>query len=121
VQQGKRLCTSAQWLRTCMGDEERRYPYGKAYGRNCATGMDADAQKRPVMSGQYTQCRTPDGIYDMSGNVAEWTESDQQEIVFGGDWTSPVRYADLTVSCRARSLPEEVAKERLGFRCCKNK
>ena len=119
--QGKKLCTSAQWLRACMGDDERRFPYGKAYGRNCATGMDADAQKRPVLSGQYPQCRTPEGIYDMSGNVAEWTESDQQEVVFGGDWTSPVRYADLTVSCRARSLPEEVAKEHLGFRCCKNK
>lgn len=121
AQQGKKLCTSAQWLRACMGDEERRFPYGKVYGRNCATGMDADAQKRPVLSGQYPLCRTPEGIYDMSGNVAEWTESDQQEIVFGGDWTSPARYADLTVSCRARSLPEEVAKEHLGFRCCKGK
>ncbi|HYG73445.1 MAG TPA: bifunctional serine/threonine-protein kinase/formylglycine-generating enzyme family protein [Planctomycetota bacterium] len=123
AQQGKRVCTSAQWLRACMGDDERRYPYGKVYSRTCATGMDADVQKRAAMSGQFSKCRTPEGIYDMSGNVAEWTDGSgtQEEIVFGGDWTSPARYADLTVSCRARSLPEEVAKDHLGFRCCKNR
>ena len=123
AQQGKRVCTSAQWLRACMGDDERRYPYGKTYSRTCATGLDAEAQKRAPLSGQYSKCRTPEGIYDMSGNVAEWTEGTgtQDEIVFGGDWTSPARYADLTVSCRARSLPEEVSKEHVGFRCCRNK
>ncbi|HEY3323596.1 MAG TPA: protein kinase [Planctomycetota bacterium] len=118
--QGKELCTAAQWLRACMGDSERRYPYGETYvSRVCAVGLDADAQKIPVLSGQYSRCRTAEGIYDMSGNVAEWTETDQDEKVFGGDWTSSTRYPELTVSCRARSLPEEVVKERRGFRCCK--
>ena len=121
-QQGKTLCTSAQWLRACMGDEEWRYPYGKAYQSNmCATGFDGEAQKRPLPSGLFARCRTPDGVYDMSGNVAEWTDSDQQETVFGGDWTSTAKFADLTVSCRARAMPEEVNKDRLGFRCCKAK
>jgi hypothetical protein len=121
-QQGKQLCTSAQWLRACMGDGEWRYPYGKSYiSQACATGFDAEAQKTPLPSGFFARCQTPAGVYDMSGNVAEWTDSDQQEQVFGGDWTSPTRYSDLTISCRARSLPEEVNKDRLGFRCCRGK
>jgi len=121
-QQGKTLCTSAQWLRACMGDQERRYPYGKAYlSQTCATGFDFEAQKKPLPSGLFARCRTPEGVYDMSGNVAEWTESSQDEKIFGGDWTSPTRFADLTVSCRARSLPEEVNTDRLGFRCCKSR
>ncbi len=120
--QGKTLCTAAQWLRACMGDTERRYPYGDVYvSRRCAAAMDADAQKTPMLSGQFALCRTPEGIFDMSGNVAEWTDTEQQESVFGGDYTSTTRYPELTLSCRARSLPEEVAKERRGFRCCKNK
>ncbi|MCY3021319.1 MAG: SUMF1/EgtB/PvdO family nonheme iron enzyme, partial [Planctomycetota bacterium] len=124
-ERGKQLCNSAQWLRACMGDEEWRYPYGKTYvSRACATGFDGTVQKTPLVSGLFARCRTPEGVYDMSGNVAEWTEperGEQQETVFGGDWTSPTRFADLTVSCIARSLPEEVNKERLGFRCCKSR
>jgi len=57
----------------------------------------------------------------MSGNVAEWTDTDQEESVFGGDWTSSTKFAELTVSCWARTLPEQVNKSRLGFRCCKQK
>jgi len=119
---GKSLCTTEQWLRACMGDDERRYPYAKAYAsKMCATGFDADGQKRPFISGAFPRCRTPEGVYDMSGNVAEWTETEQEESVFGGDWTSSTKFAELTVSCWARTLPEQVNKSRLGFRCCKQK
>ena len=121
-EQGKSLCSSAQWLRACMGDDERRYPYGKAYiSRSCAAGLDGDLQTRPLMSGQFTRCRTAEGVYDMSGNVGEWTDSDQEDSIFGGDWTSSARFADLTVSCISRSLPEQTTRERVGFRCCKSK
>jgi len=74
----------------------------------------------PVLSGQYPQCRTP----KVSTTCRQRCRMDRKRSAgsrLRRDWTSPVRYADLTVSCRARSLPEEVAKEHLGFRCCKNK
>ncbi|MGD0093332.1 MAG: SUMF1/EgtB/PvdO family nonheme iron enzyme [Planctomycetota bacterium] len=120
--QGKALCNPGQWLRACMGDGERRYPYGAAYlSRACATGFDFEAQKQPLPSGLFARCRTPEGVYDMSGNVAEWTDTTEQENTFGGDWTSSTRVADLTVSCWARSPHDEVGPDRLGFRCCKGK
>ena len=125
-QQNKRLCTSAQWLRACMGNDERRYPYGKQYiSQSCAAGFDGNIQTRPLVSGQFSRCRTAEGIYDMSGNAAEWTDSERQdsdqESVFGGDWTSSFSVPDLTISCRGRRLPAEVNKQQLGFRCCKAK
>jgi serine/threonine protein kinase len=124
---GKKVLTSAQWVRACSGDSERPYPYGKVYASGvCATGYDIDAQERPFVSGFFSRCRTPEGIYDMSGNVAEWTEGDQQDTDFGGDWTSEAKYALSTVSCRASSSSqaqtEDGRKEyrrRLGFRCGK--
>jgi hypothetical protein len=120
ARQGKQICSSAQWLRACMSDSDWKFPYGRSYvSGTCATGFDSDAQKHPLPSGYFVHCRTADGVYDMSGNVAEWTETDQDENVFGGDWLSVTSMPDLSVSCRARTLPQEVNPDRMGFRCCK--
>jgi sulfatase modifying factor 1 len=120
---GKELCTSAQWVRACAGDAKRSFPYGEGYiSQACAAGMDREAQHSPLVSGLYSRCRTPEGVYDMSGNDSEWTEGpSDKEIIFGGDWTSPTQYAKDFLSCRARSLPPPPNgdKERLGVRCCK--
>ena len=120
---GKDLCTAAQWVRACSGDAKRSFPYGDSYSSGaCAAGMDGETQLQPLLSGSYSRCRTPEGIYDMSGNAAEWTDGpSDKEIIFGGDWTSPTKYAKDFLSCRARSLPPPGDKERLGVRCCKGK
>ncbi len=120
---GKELCTPAQWVRACAGDAKRAFPYGDSYiSQACAAGMDREAQRVPLLSGAYSRCRTPEGVYDMSGNDAEWTDGPtDKEIIFGGDWTSPTQYAKDFLSCRARSLPPPPNgdKDRLGVRCCK--
>jgi len=118
---GKALCSTKQWLRACMGDAENKWSYGESYISGlCATGFDPESQKRPFPSGAFTLCRNKAGLYDMSGNVAEWTDGDEaDEIVYGGDWTDSVRTPELTISCRARQIPELINKERAGVRCCK--
>jgi formylglycine-generating enzyme required for sulfatase activity len=119
---GKKVCNPAQWLRACMGDSDRRYPYGKTYLPNvCATGYVMESQKEPFISGFFAKCHTPEGVYDMSGNVAEWTDTDQTEKLFGGEYTSLTGVPDLTVSCRSRLLTAEGNPARVGFRCCKTK
>jgi hypothetical protein len=118
---GKSLCTTAQWLRACMGEADAKWPYGESYVSGiCATGFDPESQKRPFLSGTFTNCRSKQGIYDMSGNVSEWTDGDEKdEIIFGGDWTDSVRTPELTISCRARQIPALINRERSGVRCCK--
>jgi hypothetical protein len=118
---GKSLCTSAQWLRACMGDEGRKWPYGSAYAPGaCAVNFDPGAQHSPFPSGWFPRCTTPEGVYDMSGNVSEWTDGDpDREIIFGGDWTDSARW-DNYISCFAHQSPTLINPQRAGVRCCRN-
>jgi sulfatase modifying factor 1 len=69
-------------------------------------------------SGASPRCRSPFGVYDMTGNVDEWTESVQaaspRSILKGGYW-GPVR-----TRCRpsTRRHGEDYACYQQGFRCC---
>ena len=117
--EGKKLCTIAQWQRACSGDGSRRFPYGNDYiSGACATGFDGNAQTQPLPSGHFPRCRTPEGVYDMAGNAAEWAEGNGENLL-GGDWTASLKTPDLSSSCRTNVPAEEVNKERRGFRCCK--
>ncbi|MCZ7644181.1 MAG: protein kinase [Planctomycetota bacterium] len=117
---GKTLCGADQWMRACRGNEQRLWPYGDTYFSGaCATGIDPEKQRSAFPSGWFPNCRTAEGIYDMSGNVAEWTDGNVSEnIVFGGDWTASVLTKEITVSCRASQVPEYINQARTGVRCC---
>jgi eukaryotic-like serine/threonine-protein kinase len=119
---GKRLCSTAEWFRACMGDEQRKWPYGENYiSGACAVGFDPDAQKEPYPSGWFPRCRTLDGVSDMSGNVSEWTDGpEDSEIILGGDWADSLRWAETYISCRARQIPRLINRGRSGVRCCKS-
>ena len=77
LSEGKRLCTSAEWEHTCRGVERRRYSYGQYYdSRRCNTpiqGGGPGKSKPPIAeSGAHKDCRTPEGVYDLNGNLSEW-------------------------------------------------
>ncbi|MBT6602085.1 MAG: formylglycine-generating enzyme family protein [Nitrospina sp.] len=73
---GKRLATEAEWERVATGVEGRKYPWGNAqpdkvranYNRCCfiMKGLATDKV------GSYLAGATPEGIYDLAGNIAEW-------------------------------------------------
>lgn len=75
--EGKDLCTSAQWERACQGLEKRTYSYGTRYNRQtCNTPINGGGpgnKPAPVsVSGAFEDCHTPEGVYDLNGNVSEW-------------------------------------------------
>jgi formylglycine-generating enzyme required for sulfatase activity len=111
---GKRLCTDREWFSACDGV----FPYGATYNPDaCSTERDA-----PQLTGSEALCQTSGGVFDLSGNLAEWTECAQAtdcQIVspqLGGS------YADRVVELwrcdfRGNAVPT-VATSTGGFRCC---
>lgn len=121
---GFRLCTGEEWTRACQGEEGRTYPYGASYepGRCNTAEADSDLSAIEVVpSGTFARCVTPEGVYDLSGNVGEWTDepdaSGRLRELRGG----AARNGESAVRCvlddRGFQPPDE-AWEGQGFRCC---
>lgn len=138
---GKRLCTSDEWLRACRGPDETIYPYGNTYNENACNegreehpilelfGENADFSAAQMNdprvnqlpnsldpTGANPECVTPEGVYDMHGNLHEWV-SDSDGTFRGGF------YVDAEINGRG-CLYRTTAHTRAyhdystGFRCC---
>ena len=68
---GKRLPTEAEWEYAAAGTAGRKFPWGNEPITPTRANFAGNVgHPRPV--GSYPAGKTPDGVYDMSGNVAEW-------------------------------------------------
>jgi hypothetical protein len=73
---GMRLMTSDEWLLCALGPERRQYPWD-AYERRDSVANTLDlGLGRACAVGTFEGGRTSRGLYDMLGNVAEWTADD---------------------------------------------
>jgi hypothetical protein len=108
-ERGKRLCADREWMAACKGPDGLKYGYGEKYvADRCVT-----RNKYFIKVGVRQECRSPYGVYDMIGNVAEWTAGGGV-VSFGGQWDS-----GKSAHCgkwEARQLDQRY--NSVGFRCC---
>ena len=109
-----RLLTLNERLFVMRGDANRPYPWGQPFGYANANTAEEGLGK-PVAVGLFRSDCTPEGVYDLAGNVAEWTsdEADDEVVIHPGSWTSP----SMSAWAKARALvPRKTRSADLGFR-----
>ncbi|MFP4522139.1 MAG: formylglycine-generating enzyme family protein [Fibrobacterota bacterium] len=112
---GKRLCSEDEWERACRSQYNYIYSYGNQFNKVCNTHRG-----NIVSSGSKTKCRSPEGVFDMCGNLAEWTKDRwdpnlSNKVVRGGSFMSREQYSRCTF--RGSNDPKIHART-IGFRCC---
>lgn len=145
---GKRLCTEAEWKSACEGPSGNEYPYGDTYKAHACNDdktwkapnwtalgkypapegqAEADRLYQGDPSGSRTMCLTDTGVFDLTGNVAEWVKrsyphaNNYDYVVKGCFWSQC--YMDTTPDCNFTNSahPPGFRSYEFGFRCCMDK
>ena len=130
---GLRLCTAAEWEAACEGAGLTTYPYGGSYAADTCNGTNHDVtppgppsgpvDNSVLACGALSSCVSTDGVFDMSGNLKEWTNDQQGTsggenvyVVRGGSYESP--QLGLTCQTTLSQASASTVLPNVGFRCC---
>lgn len=132
----KRLPESFEWQFVAQGGTQRRFPWGNDEGcQTCAPPQDNTSREtpKPFEVDAFPDGATPNGIFDLWGNIFEWTSAFEDEhsvkaIVRGGhfwrgagtQWYFP-RPNDLFEHNTFLMLSDSMDRSAgIGFRCAAN-
>jgi formylglycine-generating enzyme required for sulfatase activity len=118
-----KTATKSQWYHACTGGGVSEYPYGNGtYDPTACNGKEYGVRKSLPVPAVATCEGHFDGVYDLSGNVYEWTnECERGDLQSnncrrrGGSYFSDNEFLRCANgSARARDHVDDYT----GFRCC---
>ena len=125
---GWHLCTSAEWEDACagpLGTERREYPTpdGTLSLQQCVIGDMKVHLKLPLSTtGSRPECRTPEGVFDLAGNLWEWTDPGLRDEAGLPriDKRGAAHYSAESQPCTYDSVGSHAPSfdGTIGFRCC---
>jgi formylglycine-generating enzyme required for sulfatase activity len=143
---GKRLCTDEEWVGACKGKKPTTWPYGDEWkpGRCNDSGVSSfnmlfgeDGHEPPLAaysfenlndsrlnkakgtcapSGRFKKCRNGYRVYDMVGNLHEWTSA--SDGTFRGGYFLDVRQNGEGCNYKTGAHAPKYHDYSTGFRCC---